>query len=69
MYVKLKKLTNMRAAGSDDAVKLAPPRKMTLEQALDYISEDEYVEVTPNHIRLRKKYLTDNERRRHFAKK
>lgn len=66
---KTKKLTNMRAAGSDDAVKLAPPRKMTLEQALDYISEDEYVEVTPNHIRLRKKYLTDNERRRHFAKK
>ncbi len=66
---KTKKLTNMRAAGSDDAVKLAPPRKMTLEQALDYISEDEYVEVTPNHIRLRKKYLTDNERRRHFTKK
>ncbi len=65
---KTKKLTNMRAAGSDDAVKLAPPRKLTLEQALDYISEDEYVEVTPNFIRLRKKYLTDNERRRHFNK-
>ena len=65
---KTKKLTNMRAAGSDDAVKLAPPRKLTLEQALDYISDDEYVEVTPNFIRLRKKYLTDNERRRHFNK-
>ena len=65
---KTKKLTNTRAAGSDDAVKLAPPRKLTLEQALDYISEDEYVEVTPNFIRLRKKYLTDNERRRHFNK-
>ncbi|NME36492.1 MULTISPECIES: translational GTPase TypA [Fusobacterium] len=66
---KTKKLTNMRAAGSDDAVKLAPPRKLTLEQALDYISEDEYVEVTPNFIRLRKKYLTDAERRKHFVKK
>lgn len=66
---KTKKLTNTRAAGSDDAVKLAPPRKMTLEQALDYISEDEFVEVTPNNIRLRKKYLTDNERRRNFVKK
>ena len=65
---KTKKLTNTRAAGTDDAVKLAPPRKLTLEQALDYISEDEYVEVTPNFIRLRKKYLTDNERRRHFNK-
>ena len=65
---KTKKLTNTRAAGSDDAVKLAPPRKLTLEQALDYISDDEYVEVTPNFIRLRKKYLTDNERRRHFNK-
>ncbi|MBS5038280.1 MAG: translational GTPase TypA [Fusobacterium sp.] len=65
---KTKKLTNTRAAGSDDAVKLAPPRKLTLEQALDYISEDEFVEVTPNFIRLRKKYLTDNERRRHFNK-
>lgn len=65
---KTKKLTNTRAAGSDEAVKLAPPRKLTLEQALDYISEDEYVEVTPNFIRLRKKYLTDNERRRHFNK-
>ena len=65
---KTKKLTNTRAAGSDEAVKLAPPRKLTLEQALDYISEDEFVEVTPNFIRLRKKYLTDNERRRHFNK-
>ncbi len=65
---KTKKLTNTRASGNDDAVKLAPPRKLTLEQALDYITEDEYVEVTPNFIRLRKRYLTDNERRRHAKK-
>ena len=66
---KTKKLTNTRASGTDEAVKLAPPRKLTLEQALDYISDDEYVEVTPNYIRLRKKYLTDAERRKHFNKK
>lgn len=65
---KTKKLTNTRASGSDEAVKLAPPRKLTLEQALDYISDDEYVEVTPNFIRLRKRYLTDAERRKHFKK-
>ena len=61
---KTKKLTNMRAAGSDDAVKLAPPRKFTLEQALDYIADDELVEVTPLNIRLRKKYLKEGERRK-----
>lgn len=65
---KTKKLTNMRAAGSDDAVKLAPPRKFTLEQALDYIADDELVEVTPTNIRLRKKYLKEGERRK-FEKK
>ena len=62
---KTKKLTNMRAAGSDDAVKLAPPRKFTLEQALDYIADDELVEVTPENIRLRKKYLKEGERRKY----
>lgn len=61
---KTKKLTNMRAAGSDDAVKLAPPRKFTLEQALDYIANDELVEVTPLNIRLRKKFLKEGERRK-----
>lgn len=61
---KTKKLTNMRAAGSDDAVKLAPPRKFTLEQALDYIADDELVEVTPLNIRLRKKFLKEGERRK-----
>jgi GTP-binding protein len=62
--VKGKKLTNMRASGSDDAILLAPPLDMNLERALEYIEEDEYVEVTPKSIRIRKKYLTENERKR-----
>lgn len=61
--VREKKLTNIRAAGSDEAIHLIPPRDMTLEFALEFIEEDELVEVTPKHIRLRKRYLTDNERR------
>ena len=62
---KGKKLTNMRAAGSDDAVKLAPPKEFTLELALEYIENDELVEITPNFIRLRKKYLNANERKKY----
>lgn len=61
---KGKKLTNMRASGTDEATKLTPIQPMTLEQALEYISDDELVEITPVNIRLRKKLLTDNERRR-----
>ena len=61
---KTKKLTNMRASGSDEKMKIAPPQKHTLEEALEYIQEDEYVEVTPKSIRLRKIYLTENERKR-----
>ena len=61
---KTKKLTNMKAAGTDDAVKLATPRRFSLEQALDYIAEDELVEVTPTNIRLRKKVLKEGERRK-----
>ncbi len=61
---KTKKLTNMRASGSDDKVALAPPRRFTLEEALEYIQEDEYVEVTPKSIRLRKIYLRDFERKK-----
>ncbi|PIE35087.1 translational GTPase TypA [candidate division KSB3 bacterium] len=57
-----KKLTNIRAAGSDDAIQLIPPREMTLEFALEFIDDDELVEITPKNIRLRKKYLTENER-------
>ena len=59
-----KKLTNMRASGSDDAITLVPVKPMTLEQALEYIDDDELVEITPTNIRLRKKLLTENERKR-----
>jgi len=61
---KNKKLTNVRASGTDEALKLTPPKIMSLEEAIDYISNDEYVEVTPESIRLRKKYLTETERKR-----
>jgi GTP-binding protein len=61
---KEKHLTNVRAAGSDENIILTPPRKFTLEQAIDYIQDDELIEVTPDMIRLRKKFLTENERKR-----
>lgn len=61
---KAKKLTNMRASGADDKAKLAPPIIFSLEEALEYIKEDEYVEITPQSIRLRKIYLDENERKR-----
>ena len=61
---KSKKLTNMRASGSDDKTKLAPPIIFSLEEALEYIQNDEYVEVTPKHIRLRKILLWEHERKR-----
>ncbi|HEX8399323.1 MAG TPA: translational GTPase TypA [Pyrinomonadaceae bacterium] len=60
--IKEKKLTNMRASGSDDAMRLVPPKELTLEQALEFIADDELVEVTPKSIRLRKRYLKANER-------
>ncbi len=60
--VKEKKLTNMRASTSDDAIRLVPPRVLNLEQALEFIQEDEFVEVTPKSIRLRKKVLKANQR-------
>jgi len=66
---KGKKLTNIRASGSDDAVRLTPPRLLTLEQALEFIDDDELVEVTPKSIRLRKRYLDENERKRAEKKK
>lgn len=59
-----KKLTNMRASGTDEATTLSPPIKMTLEQALEFIDDDELVEVTPTSVRLRKRHLTENERKR-----
>lgn len=62
--LKGKKLTNIRAAGKDEAVRLTPPIRMTLEKALAYIEDDELVEVTPKSIRLRKTKLDPNERKR-----
>ena len=61
---KGKQLTNVRAAGSDENIILIPPRKFTLEQAIDYIQDDELIEVTPDSIRMRKRLLTENERKR-----
>jgi GTP-binding protein len=61
---KAKQLTNIRAAGSDENILLTPPIRMSLEQALDFIDEDELVEVTPQNIRLRKKLLKEVDRRR-----
>lgn len=65
---KGKKLTNMRAAGSDDNSKIAPPKKFSLEEAMEYIQKDEYLEITPKNIRMRKIYLDENTRMR-MAKK
>ncbi len=61
---KSKKLSNVRASGSDDKVKLAPPKEFSLEEAIEYIKNDEYVEVTPKSIRMRKIYLDEHERKR-----
>lgn len=66
---KTKQLTNMRASGSDEAIRLEPPRLLTLEQAIEWIGDDEYVEVTPQSIRVRKKYLDAHERARMSKKK
>lgn len=59
-----KKLTNIRAAGADEKMRIAPPVKFSLEEAMEYIQEDEYVEITPKHIRMRKVLLDENERKR-----
>lgn len=66
---KGKQLTNVRASGSDENIILVPPRKFTLEQAIDYIQDDELIEVTPDVIRMRKRFLTENERKRTEKKK
>lgn len=62
--LKSKQLTNMRASGKDEAIRLTPPRRLTLEQAISYIEEDELVEVTPKSIRIRKQFLDPNDRKR-----
>ncbi len=64
-----KKLTNMRAAGSDDKIQLAPPIKMSLEEYMEFINDDEYLEITPNHLRIRKIILDPTERKRDAIKK
>ena len=62
--IKGKQLTNIRASGTDEAVRLVPPIQLTLEYAVEFIDDDELVEVTPKSIRLRKRYLQEHERRR-----
>ena len=62
--LKAKQLTNFRASGKDENVRLTPPRKLTLEQAIAYIADDELVEVTPKNIRLRKIHLNPHERKK-----
>ena len=62
--MKGKQLTNVRASGTDDAITLVPPIQLTLERALEFIEDDELVEVTPNHIRLRKRFLKETDRKR-----
>jgi GTP-binding protein len=59
-----KQLTNMRASGTDEKMRIVPKIKFSLEEAMEYIQGDEYVEITPSHIRLRKIYLEENERKR-----
>lgn len=61
---RAKKLTNMRASGSDDKAKLAPPRKMSLEEHMEYLNNDEYLEATPESLRLRKVFLTESQRKK-----
>jgi GTP-binding protein len=60
---KAKQLTNVRASGADDAIKLKPARRLTLETAIEWISDDELVEVTPKNIRVRKRHLTESDRK------
>ena len=62
--LKGKQLTNVRASGTDEAIDLVPPIKLTLEQALEFINDDELVEVTPESIRIRKKLLVEHERKK-----
>ena len=62
--IKGKQLTNVRASGTDEAVRLVPPIQLTLESAIEFIADDELVEITPKSIRLRKRHLKEHERKR-----
>ena len=66
---KKKQLTNMRAAGSDEAIRLTPPRVFSLEQCLEYLADDELLEVTPKSLRMRKRILDHSQRMRELMKK
>ena len=66
---KKKHVTNMRASGSDEALRLVPHKKMSLEEALEFIADDELVEVTPKNIRLRKQILDNNQRMKFINRK
>jgi GTP-binding protein len=66
--IKGKAQSNVRSSGADEAIKLIPPRDMSLERALEWIEDDELLEVTPKSIRIRKKFLTEGERKRHSRK-
>jgi len=66
---KGKELSNMRASGSDEAITLTPPTKLTLEKGMGIMSQDEYLEITPNNIRLRKQFLTESDRVKEGRKK
>ena len=63
--IKGKQLSNMRSSGADDALNLTPPMEVTLERGLEIIAEDEYLEITPNNLRIRKHFLTENDRKKH----
>jgi len=62
--IKGKQLTNVRSSGTDEAVRLVPPIQMSLEYAVEFIDDDELVEITPDSIRIRKRYLIEHERKR-----
>ena len=66
--IKGKQLTNMRASGSDENIVLFPPKKITIESGLETMVDDEYLEITPSNVRLRKKYLTETERSKNKRK-
>ena len=66
--IKGKAQSNVRSSGADEAIKLVPPRNNSLERALEWIEDDELLEITPLNIRIRKRYLTENERKRHARK-
>ena len=66
---RTKQLGNQRSSTADISVQLTPPRTFTLEEALEYIADDELVEITPRHIRMRKRLLTENDRRKAYVRK